>query len=252
MDRNRRHSLHTNSSNYVITTLRDKIKGIESQKGERLDLLDPTRNGAVVHHEQILVNKRTRNVRKVYMNDHRYKIGWVVDWDLNHCMVCSAQFGWILGRPKHHCRACGALVCHGCSPYVTQVPSLNEFGGSRVCINCFGLKPGMFSPTPDATKSNQDVDAYSICSNSPLPSPGNSFSASKRHSASFMSSITDDTTPIGSVRRPKSSRNRHSGMGGIGTPVVVMGDLAEAEASLARQIEQFEREQLPLYQEDYM
>lgn len=65
-----------------------------------------------------------------------------------------------------------------------------------------------------------------------------------------MSSITDDTTPIGSVRRPKSSRNRHSGMG-VGTPVV-MGDLTQAEESLARQIEQFEREQLPLYQEDYL
>ena len=108
----------------------------------------------------------------------------------------------------------------------------------------------MFSPAPDVPKLNQDADAYSICSNSPLPSPGNSFSQTKRHSASFMSSITDDTTPIGSVRRPKSSRNRHSGMG-VGTPVV-MGDLAQAEESLARQIEQFEREQLPLYQEDYL
>ena len=249
MDRTKRHSLHSNSSNYVITTLREKIKGIESQKGERQDLLDPTRNGAVVHHEQILLNKRTRNVRKVYMNDHRYKIGWVVDWDLNHCMVCSAQFGWILGRPKHHCRACGALVCHACSPYVAQVPSLNEFGGSRVCINCFGLKQGMFSPTPDVTRSNQDADAYSICSTSPLPSPGNSFST-KQHSASFMGSVVsaDDTALAGSVRRPRSSRNRHSGMG-VGTPMAT-GEMQKDKIS--QQIEQFELEQQPLYEQDYL
>eukprot|EP01032_Pedospumella_encystans_P018906 gene18906-21507_t len=107
----------------------------------------------------------------------------------------------------------------------------------------------MFSPTPDVTRSNQDADAYSICSTSPLPSPGNSFST-KQHSASFMGSVVsaDDTALAGSVRRPRSSRNRHSGMG-VGTPMAT-GEMQKDKIS--QQIEQFELEQQPLYEQDYL
>lgn len=254
MDRTRRHSLHTDSSNYVITSLRSKIKAIEDVNGQRQDLMDPLRYGAVVQQEQILVNKKSRNVRKVYMSDHRYKIGWVVDWDLSTCMVCNAPFGWFLGRPKHHCRACGALVCHGCSPYVTTVPGLNEFGGSRVCINCFGLKPGTFG-SPSALMNGQkvtlapkDADTYSICSQSPT----NSFSY--HHSESFASTksstnpAAQNVTPNGSVRRPRTNKPRTGA--GAGAAAMSIHDMSQIDFD--REIDQYEREQLPLYEQDYM
>lgn len=57
---------------------------------------------------------------------------------MNNCMECEAEFSFF--KRKHHCRACGAVVCSGCSPYQAIIPTLDEAGGSRVCVNCFGLK----------------------------------------------------------------------------------------------------------------
>ena len=91
MSRHRRHSVYGDSSNLVVSALRDKIKLIEDDKGQKIDMIDPERFGAIVHQEQILVNKKTRTIRKAYMIDHRYKIGWVVDWDINNCMVCLVK-----------------------------------------------------------------------------------------------------------------------------------------------------------------
>jgi hypothetical protein len=213
-----------------------------------LDLVDPMRFGAVLHQEQVLMNKRPRTVRKVYMADHAYKVGWVVDWDVNQCMVCSAQFGWLLMRPKHHCRACGALVCHACSPYVTSVPGLNEFGGSRVCINCFGLKPVTFTlpagPPGSANSPSITTKASEVYKGSPVPSPGNSFS--HRHSESAVGSI-QDTTPNGSVRRTRSAKGRQSGGAGGAAPVLGM-----TKEQIDKSIDEFEQEQQPLYEQDYL
>lgn len=211
-----------------------------------MDLVDPLRFGAVVHPEQILVNKRTKTIRRAYMVDHAYKIGWVVDWDVSACMVCSQPFGWWLGRPKHHCRACGALVCHACSPYVTTVPGLNEFGGSRVCINCFGLKPGVFgSPSAKASAGMNNPSATTRASEvykgSPMPSPGNSFS--HRHSES---AVGDDSSVMSGVRR-RGGGGRRQSEGSSGP--LVMGMTQE---EIDEQLELLEKEQEPFYLTDYL
>jgi hypothetical protein len=53
-------------------------------------------------------------------------------------MECEKEFGFF--KRKHHCRACGSVVCSACSPYQANIPTIEEVGGSRVCVNCFGLK----------------------------------------------------------------------------------------------------------------
>lgn len=129
-------------NNHPVATLRAKIKALEGEKELFEGMND---HDAEVMKEQILLNKQVRSIRRVYLVDNKYKVGWVIDTDLEKCMICIKTFGWIKGRLKHHCRACGALVCHECSPYSSPIPFLEE-AVSRVCKNCFGLKPGIFSP----------------------------------------------------------------------------------------------------------
>jgi hypothetical protein len=53
--------------------------------------------------EQILINRRTARIRRVYVvGCPEYRIGWVADGDLKCCMVCFQKFGW--SRFRHHCR----------------------------------------------------------------------------------------------------------------------------------------------------
>ena len=97
--------------------------------------------------ESLLVNGETKVVRRVFANEHSYDVGWVVDSDLECCMICAKPFNSMYFRFRHHCRACGNLVCGDCSPYKTRIPSLQtEESSSRVCLNCFGLKVQVQDP----------------------------------------------------------------------------------------------------------
>jgi hypothetical protein len=144
-DGRRNNSAYRPSFDGVISALRAAIRACE---GTKVTYFPHDRNGIVEFREDIIKIKRgvMTRVRRVYILEHRYKIGWVVDADFNNCMLCYREFGWYRARPKHHCRACGALVCHDCSPYLTNIPYVEEERGSRVCRNCFGLKPGLISP----------------------------------------------------------------------------------------------------------
>lgn len=62
-----------------------------------------------------------------------------MDIDVDCCLICLQAFSWT--RFRHHCRACGILVCSACSPFRAQLPNFEEENGSRVCVNCFGLRP---------------------------------------------------------------------------------------------------------------
>ena len=76
-------------------------------------------------------------IRRVYIKDSAYDIGWVVDEDVDDCMCCGDVFSWF--KRRHHCRNCGNLVCGDCSPFKSKVPNFPETN-SRVCKDCFGLK----------------------------------------------------------------------------------------------------------------
>ena len=152
VDRRRNNSAYRPSFDGVISALRSAIRACE---GTKVTYFPHDRNGIVEFREDIIKIKRgvTTRVRRVFILEHRYKAGWVVDADFNNCMICYREFGWYRGRPKHHCRACGGLVCHDCSPYLAVIPYVEEEKGSRVCKNCFGLKPGLISPMSTASVS---------------------------------------------------------------------------------------------------
>ena len=76
-------------------------------------------------------------MNRVYIKSSKYAIGWILDSEVNKCMSCSVGFG-IFTR-KHHCRQCGDIVCHSCSKQKLQLSTLDENGGSRVCIKCMEI-----------------------------------------------------------------------------------------------------------------
>lgn len=80
--------------------------------------------------------------------DHAYKTGWVVDYDIDICMLCGKDFNWFRGRAKHHCRGCGLLICYKCSPNTKEVPYLSEEKVSRVCKECDSVPLGIMTPEP--------------------------------------------------------------------------------------------------------
>lgn len=128
-----------------IAALKSKIRSIDFKADESPDW-DPYSFGVEVVGEHILINKITHKVRRAYLMDHKYRIGWVVDADLDICMLCSKEFGLFKARLKHHCRTCGALVCRECSPYFVDLFTLINEHEARTCRNCFGIKPGILTP----------------------------------------------------------------------------------------------------------
>lgn len=135
-----------------------------------------------IHMSENIVQKREKilscgseiTVRRIYVLYGSYRVGWVLhrttmfmfvlicvqvlDADVNFCMECEAEFTFF--KRKHHCRACGSVVCGTCSPYQARISAIEEPGGSRVCVNCFGLKVNVSVMKPfDADSSpNGSVD----------------------------------------------------------------------------------------------
>jgi hypothetical protein len=101
---------------------------------------DRLRSENIVQKEEKIISpmKGEMTIRRVYMLYGAYRVGWVVDDDVQYCMECSGEFNFL--NRRHHCRACGNIICAACSPYKASIPTLYEPNGSRVCTNCFGLK----------------------------------------------------------------------------------------------------------------
>jgi hypothetical protein len=82
-----------------------------------------------------------RNIKRLYVrrpNEKHVGVGWVINEDIDFCMICSKQFGFFLYR--HHCRSCGNLVCDPCSPFnlvLQELSDTGEPGPQRVCVQCY-------------------------------------------------------------------------------------------------------------------
>lgn len=131
-----------------VTTLRHYIRSIDgSQVASILHSSDSSLLPAEISvKEKLRVGSKEISFRRVFLHNHMYKVGWVVDFDIDFCMLCAKDFSWFRGRAKHHCRACGLLICYKCSPNMAEVPYLGEEKMSRVCKECFGIKPGVMTP----------------------------------------------------------------------------------------------------------
>lgn len=82
-----------------------------------------------------------RTLKRLYVRKPNQKyvgVGWVINEDIDFCMICAKSFGFFLYR--HHCRSCGNLVCDPCSPHSLVLVELDEIGEhspQRVCIQCY-------------------------------------------------------------------------------------------------------------------
>jgi len=61
-------------------------------------------------------------------------VGWVVNDDIQQCMLCSHSFSFFTRR--HHCRACGLLVCYLCSGNQSLIVGAESLGQQRICNDC--------------------------------------------------------------------------------------------------------------------
>lgn len=280
-ERSKRNSIFSSSKNSAISVLRQKIKAANKDINA-LDDYDPYLP-AEISKAQILINRKPVTVRKVYLTNSNYKIGWVVDYDLSYCMVCLKHFNWMT-KLKHHCRACGSLVCSYCSPYKSIIPSLDqqeEEGGSRVCNNCFGLKTDVFESVQPKAKidrinstangSNSSIHSNNSSNSStnnppgigittPYPTASNNrssrrininttsdndtLSSTSNSPMSMLSSASSTRPQLGSVRR-RSTNNRDK------TKQKQSFNSELFEENLIEAMEIFEKEQLPKYEESY-
>eukprot|EP01038_Epipyxis_sp_PR26KG_P006360 gene6360-8760_t len=219
----------------IVSAIRAKIKSAESNRNS-MDCFnsDPFSYGAEFQTEQILINRKAKTVRKVYMRNNKYKIGWIVDADISYCMICFKEFGLL--TYKHHCRACGMLICNNCSPYITNVPHLDEQGGSRVCVNCFGLKSEVVAPLTRVSSYNHH-ETDSVVSSSPSISPSASFTTGavrRRSTKNVFNTINNQSN--NNINMDTNITNISSG---------------SSEFSAGNELEVFELMQRPKYEECY-
>ncbi|RYY82386.1 hypothetical protein EON63_13450, partial [archaeon] len=96
-----------------------------------------------VRFEYVTIKGRRRKCHRVFVlaadSGECVKVGWVLNDDMDCCMVCHNLFydGMISSSGKHHCRACGNLVCSACSDNHVVVCELMTLGAVRVCNQCF-------------------------------------------------------------------------------------------------------------------
>ena len=185
-----------------------------------------------------------RCVRRVYVLNSSYKVGWVVDRDMERCMICLDRFNWL--KFKHHCRACGSLVCSSCSPFTAYLPNFEEEDGSRVCRNCFGLKQAT-SNIVERSPSRMSISGSNA--SSPLggltsPLNPNDTMSSKAAGINAKSNTFTTSNPAVTARPSRKAMLSRNGR-------LLLYDIEEnPEEMLERQTEEyireFESKQLPL------
>jgi hypothetical protein len=237
-----RNSVFTTSNSQAIACLRAKIKSLDKSANRNdtstsLVEFDPHTYGVEVVVDHFVFNGKSKMIRRAYLIENNYKVGWVVDCDLDVCMLCGKDFGWMRARLKHHCRACGSLVCHDCSPFLTDIPVLMEDHGSRVCKNCFGLKPGVYTPlqNPPSTLQKPSEPTAVNLFETPRGSSTVASVSSFPNNMSSSSLMRNNITPDGSVSVRSIGTRRKS---------------LKAE-SYHEQLERLDQEQLPKYEEAY-
>eukprot|EP01038_Epipyxis_sp_PR26KG_P007314 gene7314-9966_t len=111
-------------------------------------LLDQNQNNFDLSIEEdfILLFGKEKLVRRIFVNignnndDPLNGFGWIINEDINECMICGKEFGFF--RFKHHCRCCGNIVCSTCSPDEAVIEELTQLGAVRVCVICYwGQEP---------------------------------------------------------------------------------------------------------------
>lgn len=240
--RNNRSSITTHQTgaeqvDAIISIMRSKMRKVKKLQVGKNDGFTAYDN-ALMQVEEVQLGKKTKLVRKIYVLTGPYKVGWVVDIDVDCCMICLHRWSWT--RFRHHCRACGKLVCSKCSPFTVRLPNFEEEDGSRVCVECFGLKPSADSIVESSGNGSAILT-------SPL-APGDTMSTKahglvRRKDGSIVQKGGNNTRPS---RKALMSRQTQQLMDEFqDDPVEVLERLEEEQRQL------FAAEQLPKNKEAY-
>jgi hypothetical protein len=96
-------------------------------------------SSTVVRKDLVYVGGQVKMIRRVFLRllhseDYR-NVGWVLDADLDACMLCGVEFG--LFERRTHCRVCGDLVCKQCCSSTVMLKEFREWGYVPACNSCF-------------------------------------------------------------------------------------------------------------------
>lgn len=91
--------------------------------------------------EYCVIRGRKKKIHRVFVccgdSGSYCRVGWVLNDDVDACMVCHSLFYEALVSGKHHCRACGNIVCSSCSAGRAIVCEVQALGLVRVCSQCY-------------------------------------------------------------------------------------------------------------------
>lgn len=89
--------------------------------------------------ENIIIKGKQLVVRRLFIkttdSGEYSNVGWILNEDLDNCMICAQEFSVFL--TKQHCYGCGNLVCNICSSENAIIYELEEMGPLKVCNQCF-------------------------------------------------------------------------------------------------------------------
>jgi hypothetical protein len=118
-----------------------------------------TSNGNNIVSEVATIGGVSRTINRMYaVYENGFQgVGWIVDDDIDNCMVCNSEFGFFLR--KHHCRSCGNIVCYSCSPDSVVIEEMVAMGEQRVCVQCYwGQYPVYASHTRTWEEEDEEED----------------------------------------------------------------------------------------------
>jgi len=93
----------------------------------------------VIRRDKIKEGGQLKMIRRVFVKKPQTKeysnVGWVVDRDVDACMLCATDFSFFNSR--HHCRVCGDISCHDCSSSELLLTEFRDYGPVRACDQCY-------------------------------------------------------------------------------------------------------------------
>lgn len=152
---------------------------------------------ATLQKENILLTGQQHVIRRLFIqtsiaSDYS-NVGWVLNEDLDSCMICSQEFN--VFRTKQHCYSCGNLVCSVCSCEDGIIYELEDMGPLRVCFQCFwGQEPVYTRYTRIEDSMLEDATRrWSAGNTSPVQVSSAPIVSSSKVSDSYLqNSISDD------------------------------------------------------------
>ena len=65
----------------------------------------------------------------------QYKLTWLPDKQVTHCMKCQSKFSMFGGKSKGHCRYCGRVFCRDCCTE-SSIPEFGFASKVKICKPC--------------------------------------------------------------------------------------------------------------------